>query len=459
MTRQKIAAAMLAASAALALSACSGGTGTGVGDAVKDETPDKGLPVAGESVTWDPNQLVNDGEPIALEWWLWGFDTQSQAIADAYQEVHPNVDIQVVVQPWEDYWTKLPLELQGDAGPAIFNVHNSQHDNLIKNMAPYDIAVDDLRADYANVDAHVIDGEVYYIDFGLMTGSIFYNTQMWEAAGLTEADIPQTWDEFRAVAKKLTVTEGDEIVQAGFNFNGQYNAFQSGLAYQLGQNMFAADGTSPDVDNAANLEVIQRFLDIYADGSGSKDFGAATDSFGQGQTAMIYSWGHFGGTLAAEFPDLPWSAFQTPVPDASTTPYAFDRTNGESTIGINKNASAQEQAVAQDFLRYYLTNTELMKEMCLALGVLPTYSALAEDPDILAAPVLQSFGDVDRYIWPGPFPAAFETNVTTMWEDVLYNGADPETALATAQEAIDADVEGSNFVSLESLYADYQAQD
>ena len=453
--------AMVATGAAmvLALSACSGGGGSDLGDAVKDETADKGLEVVGEAVTWDPNQLVNEGEPIVLEWWLWGFDAESQAIADAYQEIHPNVDIQVVVQPWEDFWTKLPLELQGKNGPAIFNVHNSQHDNLIENMAPYDIEIDDLRADYANVDAHVIDDEVYYIDFGLMTGSIFYNTDMWAEAGLTDADIPATWDELRDVAKKLTVAEGDSITQAGFNFNGQYNAFQAGLAYQLGQNMFAADLTTPDVDNDANLEVIQRFLDIYADGSGNKDFGAATDTFGQGQTAMIYSWGHFGGTLATDFPDLAWSTFQTPVPDATEAPYALDRTNGESTIGINKNASAEEQAVAQDFLRYYLTNTELMKEMCLALGVLPTYGPLAADPEIVASPVLQSFGDIDSYIWPGPFPAAFETNTTTMWEDILYNGVAPEAALENAQAAISTDVESSSFVSLESLYPGYQVRD
>ena len=39
----------------------------------------------------------------------------------------------------------------------------------------------------------------------MMTGSVYYNKDMWEAAGLTEADIPKTWDEMREVAKKLTI--------------------------------------------------------------------------------------------------------------------------------------------------------------------------------------------------------------------------------------------------------------
>ncbi|MGW6909681.1 extracellular solute-binding protein [Streptomyces sp. NPDC054940] len=447
----------IAVASALLLAACTSGSG-GVGDAVQDDKADKGLPVVGKNVTWDPNQLVNDGKPIKLQWWAWGFVDEHQKLADAYQKIHPNVDIQVVNQPWEDYWTKLPLELQGSGGPAIFNVHNSQHENIVKYMAPYDIPVEDLKADFTNVDQHVIDGKAYYIDFGLMTGAIFYNKDMWKKAGLTDADIPETWDEFREVAKKLTIRDGDKITQAGFNFNGQYDAFQSGLAYQLGQNLFEADGTTPDVDNAANLEVIQRFLDIYKDGSGDKDLGKGGDTFGQGQTAMTYSWGHMAGSLKTDHPDLNWGVFQTPVPEAGKTPYGLDRTNGESTIGINKNASAEEQAVAQDFLRYYLTNKDSMKELCLAVGVFPTYKELADDPDIKASPVMRAFGDTTKYIWPGAIPATFQSSFIAMWEDILYNGVAPEKALATAQKKIGTDIKGTGFKSVEDLYPGYRAQ-
>ena len=67
-------------------------------------------------------------------------------------------------------------------------------------MAPYDISVDDLKAEFVGASGHVIDGNVYYTDYGLMTATVYYNTEMWTAAGLTEADIPATWDEFREVA-------------------------------------------------------------------------------------------------------------------------------------------------------------------------------------------------------------------------------------------------------------------
>lgn len=452
-TQRVRAAVAVGATAALAMSltACAGG-----GGGVEDTEPDKGLPIAGDNVTYDPNTLVNDGQPIELDWWAWTNIEQFQAIADAYSEIHPNVTIKVVNQPWEDYWTKLPLELQNGGGPALFNVHNSQHENLIANMEPYDIDAADLDADYAGAAGHVIDGETHYIDLGLMSGAIYYNTDMWEEAGLTDADIPTTWDDFREVAKKLTIRDGDQLRQAGFNFNAGGQNLQAGMAYQLGQNLFEADGATPDVDNEANLEVIHRFLDIYADGSGDANFGASgTDSFGQGLSAMTYAWGWFSGTLHNDYPDLKWSAFPTPVPDAGEAPYALDRYNGESTFGINANASDAEKEVAQDFLRYFLTDEESMKELALAFSVFPAYKPIADDPVFADDPALAAFGDIERYIWPGPIPATFEDTTATMWEEILFNGVAPEDALAAAQATIEKDLSGKDFVSAENLYAHY----
>ena len=62
---------------------------------------------------------------------------------------------------------------------------------------------------------------------------------MWKEAGLTEDDIPKTWDEMIEVAKKLTIKDGDKIVQAGLNFNNDFHQnYLLGLNYQLGENLF-----------------------------------------------------------------------------------------------------------------------------------------------------------------------------------------------------------------------------
>lgn len=157
--------------------------------------------------------------------------------------MHPNVTIEIVNHPWDDFWTKLPLSLQGSDGPAIFNIHNSQHNLLINYLKPYDIAIEDLKADFNGVEPHIIDGNVYYIDNVMNTGNIYYNKTMWAEAGLTEEDIPVTWDQFREVAKKLTKKDGDTLTQAGFNWNGEtYSGIYQGLNYQKGELLFQEDG-------------------------------------------------------------------------------------------------------------------------------------------------------------------------------------------------------------------------
>ena len=146
---------------------------------------------------------------MSVEFWEWGSDNLFQELIDGYTAIHPNVSIKLVNNPWDDYWTKLPLSLGGANGPAIFNVHNSQHENLINYMAPYEVSSDDLDADFNGVSAHVIDGKVYYIDYGIMTGSVYYNKDMWEAAGLTDADYPKTWDEMPQFLEKASDVGAD----------------------------------------------------------------------------------------------------------------------------------------------------------------------------------------------------------------------------------------------------------
>lgn len=440
--------------AVLVMAGCSSGPSS---TAVEVTEAPSGLPVQGRTLTYDPNRLVNDGEVISLDWWLWDGDEVFGAFAEAYSELHPNVEINVVNQPWDDYWTKLPLALRDGSGPALFNIHNSHHDNLIGYLEPYDLPLDELAADYLGVEAHVVDGELHYLDYGLMTGLVYYNADMWAEAGLTDEDVPVTWEEMREVAERLTVRDGDRFTQAGFSYNDLFREFSLGLPYQEGQHLFAADQVTPDLDNPVMLSVIERFLDLYdVHQVGSKDFGPdAEESFGQGQTAMVYSWGHFYGRLLQDYPEITVGTFRTPVPDADEPPYAYDRYNGESTTGINAGASPEEIAVAQDFVRFSLTHADLLRDLSLHYSVFPMYLPLADDPAIAAHPVLSALGDIERYIWPGPLPAAFETSIDVMWEDILYNGVDPATALAAAQDAVEREIAHDGFVSRESSYPGY----
>ncbi|MCI8950024.1 MAG: extracellular solute-binding protein [Lachnospiraceae bacterium] len=456
MKKKFMAAITAAAVAAAALAGCGSGSGSGSkasadGGAASAEAPTEPF---GDTIKYDPSVAINDGKDITVELWEWGSDELFQEIIDGYQAIHPNVTIKLVNNPWEDYWTKLPLALDGENGPALFNVHNSYHENLINYLAPLEISLEDLQADFTGVEAHVIDGKVYYIDYGMMTGSVYYNKDMWEAAGLTEGDIPKTWDEMREVAKKLTIKEGDRLIQAGLNFNDDFHQnYLLGLNYQLGENLFLEDGRTPNVTSDAMKKTMQMLVDLYkVDGVGSENFGEkGSDSFGQGQSAMVIQWGHYYNTLNTTWTDINFGVFEIPTFDGN--PYAYNRYNGESTFGINKNASAEQQAVAQDFVKYFLANDDAQIAFNLAMSTFPAKKSLADSPAIMENPSLSVLAEhIDHYIWPGPMPSTMETSLKKAGQDIFFNGVDIDTALNEAQETIIRDMKSSTFQSVEHLY-------
>lgn len=452
---RKIFSAILVITLLLSLAGCSSSESKPSKKLETDTTKEKNLPVLGENVKFDPNILINNGEPKEIEFWVWDSEQIFQSIVDGFEKIYPNISIKIVSHPWGDYWTKLPLALQNGEGPALFCVHNSQHDNLINNMEPYDIDIKDLTADFTGAESHVIDDKVYYIDYGMMTGSIFYNKDMWAEAGLTDEDIPATWDEFIEVAKKLTKKDSKgNITQAGFNYNSDVKSMIMGLNYQKGELLFKEDGKTPNINNDTMKENMQFLLDLYnVHGIGSKDFGVTdAESFGQGQSAMVYKWGWYYNQLSNDYPDINFGVFRIPTP-TEDVPFAYDRYNGESTLGISSTVDDASKEIAQAFIRYFMSNDDALKELCIKYSIFPSKKTLAEDPDILAHPVLKTLSTtVDHLIWPGPFPSTIETTLQQSFEDIIYNGTSIEDSLENGNDKVKTDMDGVDFSSVENQY-------
>ena len=408
----------------------------------------------GENVKYDPDVVINDGKPITLDYWIWTDDALFTSIMEDYSAVHPNVTINVISNPYTDYWTKLPLMLKGDNGPALFNIHNAFEANFMNYAAPYDIDIDEIKADFDRVEAHEKNGKVNYIDLGLMTSSVFYNKDLWTAAGLTDDDIPTTWDEFREVAKKLTIWDGDKLVQAGLNINGCVATdIIMGLNYQKGQTLFSEDGKSCVLNNEVEKENLQMAYDWYkVDKVGSEDFGDnGFDSFGQGLSAMTLGWGWRGRYIEYFFPEMNFDVFQIPTFD--NNPVGYDRVNAEACFGVNKNASPEQQAVAQDIVRFYLANDTLQKRFNTYMNTYPTKKSIQNDPDILSVKACNVLAqNADQYVYPGAMPQTVEDNCNICAQNIFYNGMSIEKALKICEDAINDDLLGTDFVAVENQF-------
>lgn len=410
-------------------------------------------------VKYDPGTPVNDGKEITITFWV---QTEWQQYYEKwtkeYSEIHPNVKWEISVAGWGDHFTKLPIALSTGTGPDIFHMHNQYSSALVPNMAPYpqDILPHDaLRKDFRNLDAHLIKDEIYFLDYGMMTASIYYNKQLWQDAGLTDADIPTTWDQLREVAKRLTQTDaGGKIQVAGFNFNGPiYAEMAEIMLLQKGKYIFTEDGQR-NMQEEEYITNLKWLADIYnADKSGSVNFGDGVDSFGNGQSAMIYHWGFVASVMDANFPDLEYGIIPIPSFDGKTPP-AYCRNNGESTPGVSKTAKEENKAVAFDFIKYVLANDVYQEQVCSDMILVPAKYNLDSSQKIKDNPatgVMMTY--IDRTIWPGSFPATYEGDlVTYISEEILTNGKSVEDAVKAAEPVINKNLKDAGFESVENMY-------
>lgn len=102
------------------------------------------------------------------------------------------------------------------------------------------------------------DGKLYAAPKDVSTLQLVINTDMWSAAGLTDADIPTTWDQLADVAKKLTTAD-----HVGLAFNGEY-ARVGVFLKQAGGGLVSDDGTKAIASSDASvkgLEEVKTLLD------------------------------------------------------------------------------------------------------------------------------------------------------------------------------------------------------
>jgi multiple sugar transport system substrate-binding protein len=151
---------------------------------------------------------------------LWGSPQEGavwEHIAQSFEAAHPDIKVNIEVADWDGYWEKLRVQVAGGTPPDVFAMDaplypDWQSRGVLLNLQPY------LDADPTVLDGvYPITLEAYKTPEGMFglprdfqTIVLYYNKDMFDAAGLAYPDDKWTWDDFRAAAKTLTLDkDGD----------------------------------------------------------------------------------------------------------------------------------------------------------------------------------------------------------------------------------------------------------
>jgi len=252
-------------------------------------------------------------------------------VAEGLKATHPDLNVKVEAIALREHEKRIALGLtSGSAGPLVIELAGSTASRYIENeLLP--AAPDDISAfvkDPANfgeffVDAVSHDGTVYGMPLFRGQGSLFYNTDMFAAAGLTEP--PKTMEEYTEYAQKLTQRDanGNPTVSG---WSMRLSGGGQGIAEKFWVNLFqyggnvlvqTADGKwKADYANEAGRKALKQYLDnVFVAKTVTPEMPADAEAFERGQTAMFIRESWVIGDIAAKAPDLHYAT--APLPTGS----------------------------------------------------------------------------------------------------------------------------------------------
>ncbi len=339
------------AAAALVLSGCGGG---GFDD--NAETPDNA-----EATDASIEVLIGssgEAETAAVE----------SAVAAWSEE--SGIPAEVIVA--SDLSQQLSQGFAGGSPADLFYMSADQMHSYAANgsLLPYASNLSNKDDFYpALVEAFSIDGEFYCAPKDFSTLALVINTDMWEEAGLTDADYPTNWDELATVAKKLSK---DGV--AGLGFGPEIERIGVFMA-QAGGGFISEDGTEAIINSEENAEAFNYVKQHLEDGSFaySSDLGAGWggEAFGKGLAAMVIEGNWITGALSADFPDVKYEVVELPAGPAGKGTIQYTNCWGIATDADNT-GGAQE-------LVEYLTSTDQQLKFAEAFGVMPSVESASEN--------------------------------------------------------------------------------
>lgn len=281
------------------------------------------------------------------------------------------------------------------------------------------------------VKSFTVDDTFYCAPKDFSTLGLIINQKMWKQAGLTDSDIPTTWDELTTVAGKLTTSD-----HVGLALSPQYARLGAFMA-EAGGSFANADGTEATVDSEANLQGLQYVQGLLKSGDAkfSTDLGVGWggEAFGKGLAAMTVEGNWITGALSSDYPSIDYSVAEMPAGPKGQGTLQFT-----NCWGIAK--ASPNQTAALDLVEK-LTSTDQQLTFAKDFGVMPSVQSAA-DTWKTDNPKLAAFLDSADFAQGTPnqdgsadVVAAFDSKIAGL------KTADPKALLATTQKQFAAVLE------------------
>ncbi len=276
-----------------------------------------------------------------------------------------------------DYWDKINVAISSRTAPDLGLSTIDDVEARAKSGALYNIS-DLMAADQSDnkmdlnefrqsqLDFATYQGDLYAMPFSATTRVLYYNLDMFAEKGLTEADVPTTWDELHTVAKLFDEEDSNgRLTRLGFEPT-YGNATYHGWLWQKGLDFFD-ENQMPTLNTPGHVEVLQWIMNFNNDierseltafGEGNQTLGI--NPFASERVAMIVEVDGLYQIIKDAGATFNYGVAPIPIPEGGT------RVNWGSGFSIemydNGKNETDERDGTYEFLKYLLSK-DIQKEL------------------------------------------------------------------------------------------------
>lgn len=400
---------------------------------------------------------------------LWTFiDQHAQfynTMADLWNEKNPDrqIDLEATVLGYDDMHNKLKIALQSGVGaPDLCDVELGQFPNVLlgepqlvilnEYMADYvDTVVPSRLAIYSKGDNH------YGVPTHVGATVAFYNVELLEAAGIDYKTII-TWDDWMEAGRKLKAANPDVYmgnVETTTQWQTSLMLTQQGADYQDNSNPDDPKATidTPELLKAVTMQ--QQWLEegiamVCPGGQVDTEEGKAWLNTGVCATVIKAEW--YMSRFVDEIPDMAGKYAIAPAPVFEE---GQPRSIGLGGTGTVVTLTAPDKDLAAEFIVWAKLSEEGESMIWNVLGFDPVNTAVWENHELTHNPenkfnkyfltnvfdTLLEIKDEIKFVSSTAISPTINTYFSsTLWNNLYIDRLDAAEELATAQEAIEADI-------------------
>lgn len=338
-------------------------------------------------------------------------------IIEAYNEIQPNIEIELVPIDWENHRTWLTMQLTGGTAPEV--VHSKLSwatddfnkglildiSDMMAGKNPYTQTDtwEDFYAPAVITQMKAVSSSYYSVCNYMSIVKLFYNKEMFKDAGITQ--LPETWSEFLDAQKKLK-----DAGYAPFSFpnskpaDNLYNWSERLLTYQVVEDLLPeldvnGSGTieTNEIVRGIDLDIINitksPFADVFpmlkewsqywAEGYNAIDDTTAKQMFIRQETAMMLGFPSTVEDMKQMGTTFDYGVFTFPYLTKADNEYACEQSyemgaNVTEVYCIPSNVEGDQLLAAKDFLMF-LGSPQGMAMVADLLFLMPTAAEAVTD--------------------------------------------------------------------------------